>query len=111
MEANKTNENISVSNRNLQLKLLCDSVDILIGDVTASLAELKEYITIVPKHYFKDVNNDIISVYSGKMQLLRKNLKFCFKELKKDFRAMRRKEKKLLNEKRKGIHGINKKII
>jgi len=58
------------------------------------LSNIKESDTQLPPKFFKDINDDIIKDYLSKMSILNKNTKFVIKELKKDFRQLRKTQKR-----------------
>lgn len=69
-----------------KLGLIFENIDIL--------SSMKESDTQLPPKFFKEINEDVIRDYTGKMSILNKNTKFVIKELKKDFRLLRRVQKK-----------------
>lgn len=58
------------------------------------LASMKESDTMLPPKFFKEINDDVISDYKAKMSILKKNARFVIRELKKDFKQMRKVQKK-----------------
>ena len=66
----------------------------LIFDNISILSEIKESNTILPPEFFKEVNSNLISDYKAKMGILNKNTKFTIKEMKKDFKLLRKIQKK-----------------
>jgi len=69
-----------------KLALIFENID--------ALSTIKESDTTLPPKFFKDINADVIRDYTDKMSILNKNSKFVIKELKKDFRQLRRIQRK-----------------
>jgi len=69
-----------------KLEVIFENIDVL--------STMKENDTALPPKFFKDINVDVIMDYTAKMAILNKNTKFVVKELKKDFKALRKVQKK-----------------
>jgi len=80
-----------------KLGVIFENIDIL--------STMKESDTQLPPNFFREINNDVIRDYVGKMAILNKNTKFVIKELKKDFKLLRKiqkqKQKALRKERKK----------
>ena len=61
-----------------------------IFEAIGTLSEMKESDTMLPTRFFKEINDDVIRDYKSKMRILNKNTRFVTCELNKDFRMMRR---------------------
>ena len=68
-----------------KLELIFENIDVL--------ASIKESDTVLPSKFFKEINNAVITDYTAKIGILNKNTKFVIKELKKDFRQLRKVQK------------------
>ena len=69
-----------------KLGLIFENIDVL--------AAMKESDTQLPPKFFKEINEDVIRDYADKMSILNKNTRFVIKELKKDFKLLRKVQKK-----------------
>ena len=69
-----------------KLGLIFENIDVL--------ATMKESDTQLPPKFFKEINEDVIRDYTDKMSILNKNTKFVIKELKKDFKQLRKVQKR-----------------
>lgn len=69
-----------------KLNLIFENIDVL--------STMKENDTTLPPKFFKEINEDVIRDYEGKMSILNKNTRFVIRELKKDFKQLRRVQKK-----------------
>ncbi|MDR1092626.1 MAG: hypothetical protein LBL66_00590 [Clostridiales bacterium] len=72
--------------RKEKLGLIFENIDVL--------SAMKESDTQLPPEFFKDVTDGVIRDYSDKMSVLNRNTRFVIKELKKDFRLLRRIQRK-----------------
>ncbi len=71
---------------------------ILIFQNIKDLSDMKEFDTQLPPKFFAEAVNDVIADYKAKMSILSRNTKFVVKELKKDFRLLRREQKRIYAE-------------
>lgn len=69
-----------------KLGLIFENIDIL--------SSMKESDTQLPSRFFRDITDDVIFDYKAKIGILNKNTKFVTKELIKDFKLLRRKQKR-----------------
>ena len=69
-----------------KLELIFENIDIL--------STMKENDTTLPPKFFKDITEDVITDYTDKITILNKNTAFCIKELQKDFKQLRKQQKK-----------------
>ena len=69
-----------------KLSVIFENIDIL--------SAMKESDTMLPPKFFREITDDVIRDYEGKMSILNKNTKFVIKELKKDFKLLRKLQKK-----------------
>jgi len=79
-----------------KLALIFENIDIL--------SAMKESDTLLPSKFFNEINKAVIRYYTDKMAILGKNTKFVVKELKKDFKLLRkiqRKKQRILRQQRK----------
>lgn len=79
-----------------KMNLIFENIQILEG--------IKESDTTLPASFFGTINKDTIMDYSAKMSILNKNTRFCVRQLKKDFRLLRKEQRaklKLLRKQRK----------
>ena len=75
-----------------KLALIFENIDILNA--------MKESDTQLPPRFFKEITDDVIFDYKAKIGILNKNTKFVTKELMKDFRLLRREQKRRQAEER-----------
>ena len=76
-----------------KLALIFENIDIL--------ANMKESDTQLPPRFFREITDDVIFDYKAKIGILNKNTKFVTRELMKDFKLLRREQKRRQNEERK----------
>ena len=76
-----------------KLELIFENID--------ALSQMKESDTMLPPKFFKAITEDVIRDYTDKMSILNKNTKFVIRELKKDFRLLRKNQKRKQAELRK----------
>ena len=69
-----------------KLGLIFENIDVL--------STMKESDTTLPPKFFKDANDEVIADYTAKMRILNKNIKFVIKELRKDFKLLRKIQRK-----------------
>ena len=69
-----------------KLGLIFENIDIL--------NTMKESDTQLPPRFFKEITDDVILDYKAKIGILNKNTKFVTKELFKDFKLLRREQKR-----------------
>lgn len=69
-----------------KLGLIFENIDIL--------SSMKESDTQLPPRFFKEITDDVILDYKAKIGILNKNTKFVTKELVKDFKLLRREQKR-----------------
>jgi len=65
------------------------------------LCSMKESDTQLPPRFFSAINHDVLKDYLLKMGILNKNVRFVSRELKKDFRLLRKTQKRKMAELRK----------
>ena len=75
-----------------KLALIFENIDILNA--------MKESDTQLPPRFFKEITDDVVFDYKSKIGILNKNTKFVTKELIKDFRQLRREQKRRQAEER-----------
>ena len=75
-----------------KLALIFENIDIL--------GAMKESDTQLPPRFFREIPDDVIFDYKAKIGILNKNTKFVTKELIKDFRQLRREQKRRQAEER-----------
>jgi len=83
-----------------KLSLIFENIDVL--------STMKESDTMLPPKFFKEITTDVIRDYTDKMCILNKNTRFVIKELRKDFKLLRkvqRKRQRALRKKRKKAAG------
>lgn len=68
-----------------KLAVIFENIDIL--------CNMKESDTQLPPRFFREITNDVILDYKSKVAVLNKNTKFVIRELKKDFRLLRREQR------------------
>ena len=76
-----------------KLALIFENIDILNA--------MKESDTQLPPRFFKEINDDVIFDYKAKIGILNKTPKFVPRKLNKNFRLLRREQKRRQNEERK----------
>lgn len=76
-----------------KLTLIFENIDIL--------SNMKESDTELPSRFFKEITDDVIFDYKAKIGILNKNTKFVTRELMKDFKLLRREQKRRQAERRK----------
>ncbi|MDR0850778.1 MAG: hypothetical protein LBN07_04900 [Christensenellaceae bacterium] len=76
-----------------KLALIFENIDIL--------SAMKESDTQLPPKFFKEINHDVLKDYLLKIGILNKNTRFVIRELKKDFKLLRKQQKRKLNVLRK----------
>lgn len=69
-----------------KLGLIFENIDIL--------SSMKESDTQLPPRFFKEITDDVILDYKAKIGILNKNTKFVTKELIKDFKLLRREQRR-----------------
>lgn len=69
-----------------KLAVIFENIDIL--------SSMKESDTQLPPRFFREITDDVILDYKAKIGILNKNTKFVTKELMKDFRLLRREQKR-----------------
>ena len=75
-----------------KLALIFENIEIL--------ANMKESDTQLPPRFFREITDDVILDYKAKIGILNKNTKFVMRELMKDFRQLRREQKRRQAEER-----------
>ncbi len=80
-----------------KLAVIFENIDIL--------CTMKESDTQLPPRFFRDILDDTVLDYKAKMCILNKNTKFVTRELMKDFRLLRREQKRKCAEERKRRFG------
>lgn len=75
-----------------KLGLIFENIDIL--------SSMKESDTQLPPRFFREITDDVIFDYKAKIGILNKNTKFVTKELIKDFKLLRREQKRRQAEQR-----------
>lgn len=75
-----------------KLEVIFENIDIL--------STMKESDTQLPPRFFREIIDDVILDYKGKIKILNKNTKFVTKELIKDFRLLRREQRRRQAEQR-----------
>lgn len=75
-----------------KLTVIFENIDILNA--------MKESDTQLPSRFFREICDDVILDYKAKIGILNKNTKFVTKELMKDFRLLRREQKRRQAEER-----------
>ncbi len=76
-----------------KLAVIFENIDILTA--------MKENDTQLPPRFFREITDDVILDYKAKVGILNKNTKFVTKELMKDFKLLRREQRKRQAEQRK----------
>ena len=76
-----------------KLAVIFENIDILTA--------MKESDTQLPPRFFREITDDVILNYKAKMGILNKNTKFVTKELIKDFKLLRREQRRRQAELRK----------
>ena len=76
-----------------KLTVIFENIDIL--------CTMKESDTQLPPRFFKEITDDVILDYKAKVGILNKNTKFVTRELMKDFKLLRREQKRKQAELRK----------
>lgn len=76
-----------------KLAVIFENIDILCA--------MKESDTQLPPRFFREITDDVILDYKAKAGILNKNTKFVTKELMKDFKLLRREQKRKHAELRK----------
>lgn len=76
-----------------KLAVIFENIDIL--------TTMKESDTELPPRFFKEITDDVILDYKAKIGILNKNMKFVTRELIKDFRLLRREQRRRQAEARK----------
>ena len=76
-----------------KLAVIFENIDIL--------TTMKESDTELPPRFFKEITDDVILDYKAKIGILNKNTKFVTRELIKDFRLLRREQRRRQAEARK----------
>jgi len=74
------------------IQLHKEKLDLIFHNIDV-LSNMKENDTTVPPKFFKEATDDVFADYKAKMAILKKNTAFCVKELKKDFRLLRKAQK------------------
>ena len=69
-----------------KLAVIFENIDIL--------TTMKESDTELPPRFFKEITDDVILDYKAKIGILNKNTKFVTRELIKDFRLLRREQRR-----------------
>ena len=75
-----------------KLALIFENIDILNA--------MKESDTQLPPRFFREITDDVIFDYKAKISILNKNTKFVTRELMKDFKLLRREQKRRQNKER-----------
>ena len=75
------------------IELHKEKLDLIFENID-TLSTIKESDTMLPPKFFKVINEDVISDYKAKMNILNKNTKFVVKQLRKDFKQLRKIQKK-----------------
>ncbi len=75
-----------------KLAVIFENIDILNA--------MKESDTQLPPRFFREIIDDVILDYKAKIGILNKNTKFVIRELMKDFRLLRREQKRRQAEER-----------
>ena len=75
-----------------KLAVIFENIDILTA--------MKENDTQLPPRFFREITDDVILNYKAKMGILNKNTKFVTRELIKDFRLLRREQRRRQAEQR-----------
>ncbi|MDE7439147.1 MAG: hypothetical protein K2N23_01375 [Clostridia bacterium] len=75
-----------------KLAVIFENIDILTA--------MKESDTQLPPRFFREITDDVILNYKSKMGILNKNTKFVTKELIKDFKLLRREQRRRQAEQR-----------
>ena len=75
-----------------KLALIFENIEIL--------SNMKESDTQLPPRFFREITDDVIFDYKAKIGILNKNTKFVTRELMKDFRLLRREQKRRQTKKR-----------
>lgn len=76
-----------------KLAVIFENIDILNA--------MKESDTQLPPRFFREICDDVILDYKAKIGILNKNTKFVTRELMKDFKLLRREQRKRQAEQRK----------
>ena len=76
-----------------KLAVIFENIDILTA--------MKESDTQLPPRFFREIIDDTVFDYKAKMVILNKNTKFVTRELMKDFKLLRREQRKRQAEQRK----------
>lgn len=76
-----------------KLAVIFENIDILCA--------MKESDTQLPPRFFREITDDVILDYKAKVGILNKNTKFVTRELMKDFKLLRREQKRKQAELRK----------
>ena len=76
-----------------KLAVIFENIDVL--------SAMKESDTQLPPRFFKEITDDVILDYKAKVGILNKNTKFVTRELMKDFKLLRREQKRKQAELRK----------
>ncbi len=76
-----------------KLAVIFENIDVLTA--------MKESDTQLPPRFFREIIDDTVLDYKAKMVILNKNTKFVTKELMKDFKLLRREQRKRQAELRK----------
>ena len=69
-----------------KLDLIFQNIDVL--------SSMKESDTQLPPKFYREITNDVLNDYLAKMSILNKNTKFVIRELKKDFKQLRKLQKR-----------------
>ena len=75
-----------------KLAVIFENIDIL--------CNMKESDTQLPPRFFREITDDVILDYKAKMGILNKNTKFVTRELIKDFKLLRREQRRRQAEQR-----------
>ena len=75
-----------------KLAVIFENIDILTA--------MKESDTQLPPRFFREITDDVMLNYKSKMGILNKNTKFVTKELIKDFKLLRREQRRRQAEQR-----------
>jgi len=86
-----------------KLDVIFENIDIL--------STMKENDTTVPLKFFNEATGDVIADYKAKMGILNKNTRFAIRELKKDFRMLRKEQRRNGKERRKRQTGETETVI
>ena len=76
-----------------KLAVIFENIDVLTA--------MKESDTQLPPRFFREITDDVILDYKAKVGILNKNTKFVTRELIKDFKLLRREQRKRQAELRK----------